>query len=72
MKARGCKAIQMSDSYVCTSCGLRWDMNDPEPPECKPATTETVVEVGGSKFSANYLAFKNNLRLIMQKESCKK
>jgi len=31
-----CEAVQHSDQKVCTRCGLCWDMNDPEPPECKP------------------------------------
>lgn len=31
-----CKARQESDQKVCHDCGLRWDMNDPEPPACLP------------------------------------
>ena len=30
-----CKAIQQSDEMHCAECGLRWDVNDPEPPECR-------------------------------------
>jgi len=30
-----CKAVQYSDQYVCNECGFIWDMNDPDPPECK-------------------------------------
>lgn len=30
-----CKARQFSDQMVCEPCGLRWDVNDPEPPACK-------------------------------------
>ena len=30
-----CRAIQYSDEMHCASCGLRWDVNDPEPPECR-------------------------------------
>ena len=29
-----CKAIQYSDQMCCGRCGLAWDVNDPEPPEC--------------------------------------
>lgn len=29
-----CKARQESDQMVCHACGLVWDINDPEPPEC--------------------------------------
>lgn len=28
-----CKARQYSDQMLC-QCGLAWDTNDPEPPEC--------------------------------------
>jgi len=35
MKRPGCKAVQESDQMRCASCGLLWDVNDPEPPECK-------------------------------------
>lgn len=31
-----CKARQFSDEMYCQPCGLRWDMNDPCPPACKP------------------------------------
>lgn len=30
-----CKAIQMSDQKVCRECGLVWDMNDRDPPDCR-------------------------------------
>lgn len=30
-----CQAIQVSDQMSCNACGLVWDVNDPEPPECK-------------------------------------
>lgn len=33
---KGCKAIQYSDQMQCGACGLAWDVNDPDPPECKP------------------------------------
>lgn len=29
-----CKAIQYSDEMYCADCGLRWDVNDPDPPAC--------------------------------------
>ena len=34
-----CSARQFSDQMQCAKCGLCWDMNDPEPPECKPVAT---------------------------------
>ena len=30
-----CRARQYSDQMICHTCGLAWDMNDPEPPKCK-------------------------------------
>lgn len=33
---KGCKAIQYSDQMQCGACGLVWDVNDPDPPECNP------------------------------------
>lgn len=29
-----CQARQYSDQMICGKCGLAWDVNDPEPPEC--------------------------------------
>lgn len=29
-----CKARQYSDQMLC-QCGLAWDVNDPDPPECR-------------------------------------
>lgn len=29
-----CEARQYSDQMLCDRCGLQWDVNDPEPPEC--------------------------------------
>lgn len=34
MKNSKCHAYQASDQMRC-KCGLAWDVNDPEPPECK-------------------------------------
>jgi len=29
------KAIRVNDQYHCAECGKQWDVNDPDPPECK-------------------------------------
>lgn len=34
MKRKGCQARQVSDQMSCHKCGLVWDINDPEPPQC--------------------------------------
>ena len=31
-----CEARQYSDQMHCDRCGLAWDMNDDDPPECIP------------------------------------
>ena len=30
-----CQARQHSDQMLCGACGLAWDVNDPDPPECR-------------------------------------
>lgn len=30
-----CQARQYSDQMSCAACGLVWDTNDPDPPECR-------------------------------------
>ena len=39
-----CEAIQYSDEMQCARCGLAWEVNDPEPPECTPQTLVEFVE----------------------------
>jgi len=41
-----CKARQYSDQMICGQCGLQWDVNDPEPPECL-----TIAQVSINKMS---------------------
>jgi len=40
-----CKARQYSDQMLC-ECGLAWDVNDPDPPECRkpPNAREVALE----------------------------
>ena len=33
-QAQSCAAVQQSDEMACGTCDLRWDVNDPEPPNC--------------------------------------
>lgn len=44
MKRHNCHARQYSDQMICTPCGLAWDMNDPEPPECKRHAMEPKLK----------------------------
>lgn len=32
-----CQAVQQSDEMYCAMCGLRWDVNDSDPPKCRVA-----------------------------------
>lgn len=34
-----CNAIQQSDEMYCATCNLRWDVNDSDPPPCRPEMT---------------------------------
>lgn len=34
-RPKECKARQYADQMRCLKCGMVWDTNDPEPPECK-------------------------------------
>lgn len=34
-KRHDCQARQYGDQMICAPCGLTWDTNDPEPPECR-------------------------------------
>lgn len=40
---RQCRARQASDQMMCGTCGLQWDTNDPDPPEC-PFTAKVAPE----------------------------
>lgn len=40
-----CKARQYSDTMTCGPCGLQWDVNDPEPPQCLNRRTVQPVRV---------------------------
>lgn len=31
-----CKAQKYNDQMICGKCGLQWDVDDPDPPACKP------------------------------------
>ena len=45
MKRHNCHARQESDQMRCVPCGLVWDMNDPEPPECRKNIKRAVARV---------------------------
>lgn len=51
-----CLARRVNDQMVCHTCGLVWDLSDPEPPECPrapghvppPASAVTVSDLSDS------------------------
>ena len=45
MTRHNCHARQESDQMRCVPCGLVWDMNDPEPPECRKNIKRAVAKV---------------------------
>lgn len=49
-KRHNCHARQESDQMRCVPCGLVWDMNDPEPPECRKNIKRAAAKV--AKFEA--------------------
>ena len=41
----GCLARQYADQMTCAACGLTWDTNDPEPPECRTNIKRAAARV---------------------------
>ena len=40
-----CQARQYGDQMICAACGLNWDVNDPEPPECRKNIKRAIAKV---------------------------
>ena len=53
MKRHACQARQYGDQMRCVPCGLVWDMNDPEPPECRKNIKRAIARV--AKVEADIL-----------------
>ncbi len=47
-----CQARQYSDQMICATCGLAWDMNDPDPPQCLRFDARTRQAKATAKFEA--------------------
>lgn len=52
MAAQICKAKQINDQKMCFRCGIQWDVNDPEPPECKSNKTLAEEKIAQEKSVA--------------------
>lgn len=48
-----CQARQYGDQIICAACGLNWDMNDPDPPQCRPVDKRTKRAKAVAKFEAD-------------------
>ena len=38
-----CKAYERGDQWFCDQCGITWDMNDDDPPECNPVVKAGIL-----------------------------
>ena len=63
MKRHNCHARQESDQMRCVPCGLVWDMNDPEPPECRKNIKRAIARVAKIEAEAAPLKSKEPRRL---------
>lgn len=63
MKRHNCHARQESDQMRCVPCGLVWDMNDPEPPECRKNIKRAIARVAKIEEEAAPLKSKEPRRL---------
>ena len=44
-KRHNCQARQYGDQMICAACGLTWDTNDLEPPECRKNIKRAIARV---------------------------
>lgn len=51
-KRHNCQARQYGDQMICAPCGLNWDVNDPEPPECRKVDRRLKVAKESVKFES--------------------
>ena len=56
-KRHDCQARQYGDQIICAPCGLNWDVNDPEPPECRKNIKRAAAKV--AKFEAETAPLKS-------------
>lgn len=63
MKRHACQARQYGDQMICAPCGLNWDVNDPEPPECRKNIKRAIARVAKIEEEAPPLKSKEPRRL---------
>jgi hypothetical protein len=52
MKRHNCQARQYGNQIICAPCGLNWDANDHEPPECRKVDRRLKVVKDTVKFES--------------------
>ena len=52
MKRHNCNARQYGDQMICAPCGLNWDVNDLEPPECRKVDRRLKAVKDAVKFES--------------------
>lgn len=62
-KRHNCHARQYGDQMICAACGLIWDTNDPEPPECRKVDRRSKTVKAVAEFDAALRVAKSPARL---------
>ena len=62
-RRHACQARQYSDQMMCAPCGLTWDTNDPEPPDCRKVDRRSKVVKAVAEFDAAPRVAKSPARL---------
>lgn len=60
-----CGARRCNDEMQCGACGLSWDVNDPEPPEC-PEDAQPEPLTVQHEFSGEFVCCPRGLSLRRQ------
>lgn len=64
---KGCAARRYSDEMNCTACGLHWDVNDPNPPACRPEPAPRLRELPDEL--PPHIAVRMHARFIQSREA---
>ena len=62
-KRHNCQARQYGDQFICAPCGLTWDTNDPEPPDCRKVDQRSKTVKAVAEFDAAPRVAKSPARL---------
>ena len=62
-KRHNCQARQYGDQFICAPCGLTWDTNELEPPECRKSIKRGIAKVAKFEEATAPLKSKEPARL---------